>query len=190
MHQQLLTWKAAAQAVNIAQARLVSESNCLLVSAGCCKSSICLPCAAHGDGCLQEEIAHCAAGVRWLTYLHQQANAPAPDQKGQASTASAEGHQEPNDTSAAAAEPSAANDQQRGTGAVTFQLQPHIMQQTPSKSVERSADESCEWVKHARQYRTVEEWFHALVQTHFKGSLKVCCLCFCMYVEVCQVAVM
>jgi hypothetical protein len=28
-------------------------------------------------------------------------------------------------------------------------------------------------VKEARQYDTVEEWFHALIRKHFKGNLKV-----------------
>ena len=46
--------------------------------------------------CLQEEIAHCAAGVRWLTYLHRQAHAA----KGRQDTPS---HQQRQD--AALAEP-------------------------------------------------------------------------------------
>lgn len=29
------------------------------------------------------------------------------------------------------------------------------------------------WQADATQYATVEEWFHSLVRTHFKGSLKV-----------------
>lgn len=30
------------------------------------------------------------------------------------------------------------------------------------------------WQADAQQYDMVEEWFHALVRAHFKGSLKVC----------------
>ena len=34
-----------------------------------------------------------------------------------------------------------------------------------------------DWQADAVQYATVEEWFHALVRRHFKGSLKVCTCC-------------
>ena len=131
--------------------------------------------------CPQEEIAHCAAGVRWLTYLHQQANAEALNRKEQATTVSPDRRQQCNGTSA---EVSQDCEEQSNVDAVTSQLQTHSLQQSPCgtfKSAKCSTRDDHEWMKHARQYSTVEEWFHALVRTHFKGSLKVGCYVFCIY---------
>ena len=73
----------------------------------------------HNIPCVigQEEITHCAAGVRWFTYLHDLAHSSG-------STVSEQ-------------------------------------QATP------------DWMVIARQHKSVETWFHELVRTHFRGSLKV-----------------
>ncbi|BDA41926.1 Uncharacterized protein HI_0077 [Coccomyxa sp. Obi] len=64
----------------------------------------------------KEEITHCAAGVRWLTYLHDLAHS---------------------------------------SGSTVSERQA-----TP------------DWMVKARQHSSVETWFHELVRTHFRGSLK------------------
>ncbi len=76
----------------------------------------------------QEEVTHCAAGVRWLTYLHD------------------------------------------------------LAKSSGSKVSERQA--TTDWIVEARKQNSVETWFHELVRTHFRGSLKVrsqsnarCCAC-------------
>lgn len=82
--------------------------------------------------CAQEEITHCAAGVRWLSYLHGLANT----------------------TSVPASEgPSSASNE--------------------AGDVQGHAGSTPEWMAEARRHSSVETWFHELVQTHFRGSLKV-----------------
>lgn len=108
---------------------------------------------------LQEEISHCAAGVRWLRHLHQHA-------QHQATTSS---------LAAAAAQP-------QRLEAVTLaeqpaaSLQPQVQQGQPTchnDVGQQAAAGNYDWVADAQQYDTVEQWFHALIRRHFKGNLKV-----------------
>lgn len=125
--------------------------------------------------CLQEEIAHCAAGVKWLTYLYQQANAQPLGQEAEVSTVKP---QMQTGNCAASARNGSACEEPGSIGAMSSQLQSHSIQHAQPHAAE-SADgvqnASYEWQKDARQHSTVEEWFHALVRAHFKGSLKVGC---------------
>ena len=84
---------------------------------------------------LQEEITHCAAGVRWLSYLHTLAH---------------------ESSAADALQPAAQHDNSCDASG----------EATASKA-------AVPWMEDARQYLRVEQWFHSLVKTYFKGSLKV-----------------
>lgn len=121
--------------------------------------------------CLQEEIAHCAAGVRWLTYLHKQACADSPQQASPATAAALQSLQgaTPNDNATSEASGQVEADMTSKTQSQTDAAQPLYTE--ASKKQDTSGSHA--WQQHARQYATVETWFHALVKAHFKGSLKV-----------------
>lgn len=93
---------------------------------------------AHGVTQLQEEITHCAAGVRWLRYLHRLA------------------HESPTVTA------SHLTVQQEAGGSAAS---------APGSTA--IAKPAVPWMKDARQFPRVEQWFHSLVERYFKGNLKV-----------------
>jgi hypothetical protein len=99
---------------------------------------------------VQEEISHCAAGVRWLKHLHKVATSS---------------QLPPGSTAAAAA--AAGGGGKAETNSSTQQQQ---QQQANGSSTAAAA---ADWAADARKYETVEEWFHSLIRSHFKGTLKV-----------------
>ena len=168
---------------------------------------------------MQEEIAHCAAGVRWLTYLHKQALAAYAARQDHITQ-----HMQGVKLNGSALQHSDADSNQQ-----TFvqQLAHHIssgqarqpcqgdISQTMSENISNACNarspahqnnfasklpeiahqqaatgpaadaQTCPaasgnvyhaqihaWQAEAAQHATVEEWFHALVRAHFKGSLK------------------
>jgi Protein of unknown function (DUF455) len=90
----------------------------------------------------EEEISHCAAGVRWLRYLHAQAwdGEAWPWDQGDARAAGSNAGTPPPETEAGGSAGGPA----------------HVP----------------DWVNQARQHETVESWFHALIRAHFHGPLK------------------
>ena len=162
---------------------------------------------------MQEEIAHCAAGVRWLTYLHRQARSAActHDTLGLAAQLqnTALRHSLP------AHQPSAATGSLHSTCSPNLgPVEDHVHSLTTlialdatTASIDKPMQELCanrvscdgqrqsaapecatdshskktashsaslhNWQADAQQYHAVEDWFHALVRAHFKGSLKV-----------------
>lgn len=121
----------------------------------------------------QEEVSHCAAGVRWLKHLHKVAKsqqaaaaAEAPADKQQITTGS-------HSSSSTAQQCSTANNTHQHPG--------------DGSAVAAAADD--DWPADAQQYDTVEEWFHALIRRHFKGNLKVRSICACQGRWCCLVAV-
>lgn len=95
---------------------------------------------------MQEEISHCAAGVRWLKHLHKVATSHQPA------------------AAAAAVTDASGPDQQ-----LHQQQQPDALNGSSTAAAAAGAD----WAADARKYNTVEAWFHSLIRSHFKGSLKV-----------------
>ncbi|WIA44075.1 hypothetical protein OEZ86_010433 [Tetradesmus obliquus] len=95
-----------------------------------------------------EEISHCAAGVRWLKHLHKVATS----------------HQ-PAAAAAAAVTDASGPDQQ-----LHQQQQPDAL--NGSSTAAAAAAAGADWAADARKYDTVEAWFHSLIRSHFKGSLK------------------
>ena len=163
---------------------------------------------------MQEEVAHCAAGVRWLTYLHSQACSAAcmhdtPQLVAQLQNASLAHSLHANQPNVDTSNPHRtcspilgpdrgqeylASTQPAPTAAAAHVSEP--MHQLGANGVSCSGQSHCaapesatgsharkatsgsaklhDWQADAQQYSTVEEWFHALVRAHFKGSLKVC----------------
>ena len=100
---------------------------------------------------LQEEITHCAAGVRWFTHLHELA------QSGQPPAAARQ------PCSGGLRKKSGSSSEAGGHGAAD-----------PRSSSSGGADPPLpSWVLEARQHPAVETWFHQQVRTHFRGPLKV-----------------
>ena len=168
---------------------------------------------------LQEEIAHCAAGVRWLTYLHSHACSAASHPAGTRTSlqlrCSSLPHNEHNKQLSAQAGSTTstctAKSQADGSGKQTAipaarNTAPptHVVSaeeyrtalsgaaaidqsqnaapvhansglSVQSQDAARNTATVHDWQEDAQQYATVEEWFHSLVQAHFKGSLKVGC---------------
>lgn len=162
---------------------------------------------------MQEEIAHCASGVRWLTYLHRQACSALctrdslglaaqlqntasthslPADQPNAGSASLHSTCSPNlepvrehvcssttltalgATAASIHEPlqdlcasEESSDGQRQSAA------PECAAESHSKEATSHRASLHDWQADAQQFNTVEDWFHALVRAHFKGSLKV-----------------
>lgn len=118
------------------------------------------------DVIYQEEITHCAAGVRWLKYLHAQAWdgkewpwAPAPVTDGAAQSG------------LAAERPAACVPE--SPGALSVPESPGALSAPESPGATKPpALHIPEWVTHARRYERVEAWFGALVREHFHGPLK------------------
>ena len=176
---------------------------------------------------VQEEIAHCAAGVRWLTYLHKQAIAASNTQQNSAAQplhtagqSNGNAHdcsrsQPDNDSyeqmqqssqQISISQPAGCNTchhdnlQQETAGTssacngvlandVDSTVQKDFQgqhQQAAAHDLHKNSPQPCPlpadddtaafmhaWQVDAAKYSTVEQWFHALVRTHFKGSLKV-----------------
>uniref|UniRef100_A0A383VR75 DUF455-domain-containing protein n=1 Tax=Tetradesmus obliquus TaxID=3088 RepID=A0A383VR75_TETOB len=95
-----------------------------------------------------EEISHCAAGVRWLKHLHKVATSHQPA------------------AAAAAVTDASGPDQQ-----LHQQQQPDALNSS-STAAAAAAAAGADWAADARKYDTVEAWFHSLIRSHFKGSLK------------------
>jgi ribosomal protein L16 Arg81 hydroxylase len=107
------------------------------------------------DLSLQEEISHCAAGVRWLKHLHKVATfQPPSDQTAAAAAADAGGQTETN-------------------GSTEQQQQQQSQKSNGSIISAAAAAAAADWATDARKYETVEEWFHSLIRSHLKGTLKV-----------------
>jgi hypothetical protein len=114
---------------------------------------------------LQEEISHCAAGVRWLRHLHKVATTSQPPSDPTAAAAGAGAAE------AAAAAAAAAGGQAEANGSTEQQQQQQVQQSNGSSMPAAAA--AADWAADARKYETVEEWFHSLIRSHFKGTLKV-----------------
>jgi kynureninase len=103
--------------------------------------------------CWQEEISHCAAGVRWLKHLHKVARSQ--QQLEQAAAGAVAG----------------------AVGSTPQQQQQQQQQQSEaldgSSAGAKAAAAAADWAVEAAKYESVEEWFHSLIRSHFKGSLKV-----------------
>lgn len=155
---------------------------------------------------MQEEIAHCAAGVRWLTWLHTQAslaclhanpqratcqqnvslaqNAQAIQDtpSSQDSTCSPsldlDSKRESTDTVSTAAAAASTSDPVHVKGVLVGgqkeSAAPRCIDSSCAEEAQTHEGKIPDWQADAQQYGTVEEWFHALVHAHFKGSLKVC----------------
>lgn len=153
--------------------------------------TVCLCCC-----CQQEEISHCAAGVRWLKYLfelarnlqgaqplQQQSNSHAGQQQTSSSQQQQQQQLEAEQHSAAScgaggtaaaatsddagASASAAAVNGGGAAAAT---NGHC---SCSNGGEGGSCAELDWVADALQHSSVEAWFHSLIRRHFKGSLKV-----------------
>lgn len=157
---------------------------------------------------MQEEIAHCAAGVRWLTYLHRQAcsavsthdsvglaaqlqhtnlasNVPVGhskvDNSSLQNTCSHELHPATT-TPALDAAAGSTHEPMQGACANGVSCDGQRPGAAPGRGTDSQATSQAtshlpcipNWQADAQRYSTVEEWFHALVRAHFKGSLKVC----------------
>ena len=163
---------------------------------------------------MQEEIAHCAAGVRWLTYLHKQACSALSTHDSMGPAAQLQ------HTSLASNVPVGQSkvdnsSRQNTCSPILEPVGEHLHPATTTPALDAAAGSthepmqdlcangmSCDgqrpgaapgratdshtkgatshvpsihdWQADAQRYSTVEEWFHALVRAHFKGSLKVC----------------
>ena len=152
-----------------------------------------------------EEVTHCAAGVRWLTWLHRQAHAasapggqlpPADDAVTAADTA-ATARSVSAVRSPTAADPSVddvlaladqlnercrweagavlESDRRPGHAAYCACCGPGALETDELEEFqldEAGCKGTQDWARDARQFATVEEWFHALVRRHFFGALK------------------
>jgi uncharacterized ferritin-like protein (DUF455 family) len=110
-----------------------------------------------------EEITHCAAGVRWLGYLHRLAHSEPALQDAAVDVSS---NVEKSSTAPAqcdSTQSSSADDSEAQTPG-------HGEQQEE----QQGGGDHCrnDMFKEARQFQTVEGWFHHLVRSHFRGSLK------------------
>lgn len=163
---------------------------------------------------MQEEIAHCAAGVRWLTYLHRQAcSAPSthnsmgpaaqlphtglannlPAEQSNMDTGSLRSICSPDlesigeplhpattttalDAAAGSTHEPMKRDCANGVSCDGPRQSAASVHATDSQTKEATScvPNTHDWQADAQRYSTVEEWFHALVRAHFKGSLKVC----------------
>ncbi len=143
-----------------------------------------------------EEVTHCAAGVRWLTWLHRRAHAAAVDGSNAATVTAGS-------TSAAAPEPDslpAGDPSVDDILAMADKLNEQCsLERDAPRDAERRAchkpfcaccgpgapdanddadmgtaniESEQAWVSDALQFDTVEQWFHALVKRHFFGALK------------------
>lgn len=153
---------------------------------------------------VQEEIAHCAAGVRWLTWLHTQASLaclhghpkPATCQQKVSLAQTAQASQDTPSSQDSTRCPNLELNSKCLSTAPVSTAAAGISDPVHAKGVlcdgqkesaaPRCIDNNCteeaknhdgkilDWQADAQQYGTVEEWFHALVRANFKGSLKVC----------------
>jgi Protein of unknown function (DUF455) len=112
------------------------------------------------DVIYQEEVSHCAVGVRWLQFLHCRAAAAVKGTVGSSGTSdgsssSSNGcaQQQPDAFFSNAASPVAAAAAAADPPAVLDSIQ--------------------DWLLDAARHATVQDWFHSLVRQHFKGNLKV-----------------
>mmetsp|Transcript_10466 Transcript_10466/g.27287 ORF Transcript_10466/g.27287 Transcript_10466/m.27287 type:complete len:360 (+) Transcript_10466:159-1238(+) len=119
-----------------------------------------------------EEVGHCAAGVRWLSYLHKYARGRAERTPAMASVreqkeASVREQREASIGSAAAE--GSCEDSLAGLA-----LQEPVRTSQPANGhVEGASKEGVrDWEAEARQFHTVQAWFHSLVRANFKGPLK------------------
>ncbi len=147
-----------------------------------------------------EEVTHCAAGVRWLTWLHRRAHAadagtPADSSEAAAPTAGSASAAAPESDSSTAADPSvddvlamadklneqcsleraAPRDVARRVGHKPFCAccghgAPDANDEEDEGRAAARAEQA--WISDALQFDTVEQWFHALVRKHFFGALK------------------
>lgn len=164
---------------------------------------------------MQEEIAHCAAGVRWLTHLHRQAclalsthdnlglaaqlqhtslASNSPIKLSNVDTGSLRSTCSPNleplreplhpatTTAVLYAAASSTHEPMQGAcangvscdGGTPGAALGHATRDSHTKEATNYVPKIHAWQADAQRYSTVEEWFHALVRAHFKGSLKVC----------------
>ena len=149
-----------------------------------------------------EEVTHCAAGVRWLTWLHRRAHAaavvPADGSTAAATTAGSISAAAPETDTPAAVDPSvddilamaddlnqqcsvehdALQDAERRVGQQTYCAccgpgAPDTGEVMSRTAIhEADAETAQAWISDALQFDTVELWFHALVKRHFFGALK------------------
>lgn len=141
----------------------------------------------------QEEISHCAAGVRWLTYLHKLAH-EGGSQEGSAASSSQSGC-----GSSTAAQQAACDAAAGAAGSLSTAMNGISLDSKPAAdgaaagaadAAAGAADaadttaavpggQQCgsaaphDWRGEAAQHARVEAWFHSLIRRHFHGSLKV-----------------
>ena len=141
-----------------------------------------------------EEITHCAAGVRWLTWLHRRAHAVAAGMPADGSRAAIISPAAPQPDSLTATDPSvddvlamadklneqcslegdAPQDAERRAGhkAYCACCGPGAPDANDVDVGKANFQAQQAWVSDALQFDTVEQWFHALVRRHFFGALK------------------
>lgn len=115
-----------------------------------------------------DEIGHCAAGVRWLKYLHKLAHDPGAEGPG----GEREGGVGNNQTDEA--KNGAMTEGQEGTKEAVVEGEGGEVAQKADSGEQGAAKESHvpAWVADARKFASVEKWFHHLVKGHFFGALK------------------
>lgn len=113
-------------------------------------------------------MSHCAAGVRWLRYLHARAQGEQQEQR-QPGGAAPTGHD-----SIAASEAAASAAHALASCSITADVAASGDTAAGTAASGGAAAAGGEgWAAHARRYPCVEEWFHALVRENFWGPLKV-----------------
>ena len=132
-----------------------------------------------------EEVSHCAAGVRWLTWLHKQAHdegckmggdgAPAVNVSSalhadtRATLSVAEVHNiSPTEIGPISVDIGSSDQANTLSGHSVTEKQSPVTRDTG----EGRGPQHLDWISNARRFPTVESWFHDLVRNHFHGGLK------------------